>query len=65
MKKVQVGQVAKGQIVEFIVTSRNNKVVHAKVIKTRKYVCDLIDINDDSLWGMCSDTLVKIVEKKG
>ena len=65
MQKVQVSQVAKGQIVEFIVTSQNNKVVHAKVIKTRKYVCDLIDINDDSLWGMCSDTLVKIVEKKG
>ena len=65
MKKVEVGQLAKGQIVEFIVTSQNNKVVHAKVIKTRKYVCDLIDINDDSLWGMCSDTLVKIVEKKG
>ena len=65
MKKVEVGQLAKGQIVEFIVTSRNNKVVHAKVIKTRKYVCDLIDINDGSLWGMCSDTLVKIVAKKG
>ena len=65
MKKVEVGQLAKGQIVEFIVTSQNNKVVHAKVIKTRKYVCDLIDINDDSLWGMCSDTLVKIVAKKG
>ena len=65
MQKVELRQVAKGQIVEFIVTSQNNKVVHAKVIKTRKYVCDLIDINDDSLWGMCSDTLVKIVEKKG
>ena len=64
MKKVEVGQLAKGQIVEFIVTSQNNKVVHAKVIKTRKYVCDLIDINDDSLWGMCSDTFVKIVDKK-
>ena len=64
MQKVQVSQVAKGLIVEFIVTSQNNKVVHAKVIKTRKYVCDLIDINDGSLWGMCSDTLVKIVAEK-
>jgi len=61
MKKVKVGQVAKGQIVEFMVTSRNNVVVRAKVVKTRKYVCDLIDINDDSFWGMCSDTFVTVI----
>ena len=61
MKQVKVGHVAKGQIVEFVVTSRNNEVVHAKVVKTRKYVCDLIDINDDSLWGMCADTLVTVI----
>jgi len=60
MKQVKVGQVAKGQIVEFVVPSRN-KVVQAKVVKTRKYTCDLIDINDDSLWGMCSDTLVTVI----
>ena len=61
MIEVAVGTVAKGQIVEFIVTSRNNEVVHARVVKTRKYVCDLIDINDGSSWGVCSDMLVKLI----
>ena len=61
MNQVKVCQVAKGRIVEFEVTSRNNEVVRARVVKTRKYVCDLIDINDGSSWGVCSDMLVTVI----
>jgi len=60
MTKVEVGQLAKGQIVEFVIVKPNKKVVRAKIIKIRKITTDLVDVNNGSMWMIDSESLVAV-----
>ena len=62
MKKVAVGQVAKGQIVEFSIMHPAQD-VRSKVVKTRKnaVTVEVVDINNGQLYIMPADAPVTIV----
>jgi hypothetical protein len=66
MKKVEVGQLAKGQIVEFKLISSGRipgpATIRAKIVKKRKKTVDLVGVNDDSIWVMNSETLVNVLK---
>ena len=64
MTKVEVGQLAKGQIVEFVIVKPNKKVVRAKIVKIRKITTDLVDVNDGSMWMIDSESLVAVKSNK-
>ena len=68
MNKLAVGQLAKGQIVEFVIISefvnsipQTHLVVRAKIVKRRKLTTDLHGVNDDSMWTLPSDAVVTII----
>ena len=65
MKKVQVGQLAKGQIVEFKLISSGRipgpRTIRARIVKKRNVTVDLVGVNDDSMWIMDSETLVNVI----
>jgi len=68
MNKLAVGQLAKGQIVEFVIISefvnsipQKHLVVRAKIVKRRKLTTDLHGVNDDSMWALPSDAAVTII----
>ena len=75
MKKVEVGQLAKGQIVEFKLISSGRipapSTIRARIVKKRNVTVDLVGVNDDSMWIMDSETLVNVIfqlkqlQKKG
>jgi hypothetical protein len=60
---VELKQVAKGQIVEFSIISFPVRVVHAKVVKTRKnaVTVEVVDINNGNMYIMPADQPVTIV----
>jgi hypothetical protein len=62
MKKEAVGQVAKGQIVEFNIMYPT-RAVRAKVVSTRKnaVTVEVVDINNGQLYIMPADAQVTIV----
>jgi hypothetical protein len=69
MKKVEVGQLAKGQIIEFKLISSDRypyipgpATIIAKIVKKRKKTVDLVGVNDDSIWVMNSETLVNVLK---
>ena len=65
MTKVEVGQLTKGQIVEFKLISSGRipgpAIIRARIVKKRKVTVDLVGVNDDSMWIMDSETLVNII----
>ena len=75
MTKVEVGQLAKGQIVEFKLISSGRipgpAIIRARIVKKRKVTVDLVGVTDDSMWIMDSETLVNVIfqlkqlQKKG
>jgi hypothetical protein len=62
MKKVAVGQVAKGQIVEFSIMYPTRD-VRAKVVKTRKnaVTVEVVDINNGDMYFLPAEAHVTIV----
>jgi len=61
---VQVKQVAKGQLVEFVITSGGVDVTRqARVVKTRKNaaVVELVDVNDGCLIVMPAECRVTVI----
>jgi hypothetical protein len=61
---VQVKQVAKGQLVEFVIKTGGNALLkQARVVKTRKNaaVVELVDVNDGFLIVMPAECRVTIL----
>ena len=68
MKQVELRQVAKGQIVEFVSMvldetcwERKPAVVHAKVVKQKKAVTEVIDLRDGFVMLCDPDELVTVI----
>ena len=61
MTHVEVGEVAKGQVVELGLYNRGNiEIYHLKVVKKKKYTVDVATISG-TIWNLDNDTLVKLV----
>ena len=63
MTKVQVGQVAKGQIVEFRF-DQNPDIIHAIIVKQTKRLTQLRGVTTNYLYGMQPETLVDVISSK-
>ena len=63
MVEVQVGQVAKGQIVEFRF-DQNPDIIQAIVVKQTKRLTQLRGVTTNYLYGMQPETLVDVISSK-
>ena len=60
MTKVQVGQVAKGQIVEFSFDRTPEDAIHAIIVKQTKRLTKLRGVTTNYLYAMYPEQLVKV-----
>ena len=60
MEHVEVGQVAKGQVVELGLYNRGDvELYQLKVVKKKKYTVDVATVHG-TIWNLDNDTLVKL-----
>jgi len=64
MKEVQVGQVAKGQIVEFRFDQRPEDMIQAIVVKQTKRLTELRGVTTNYLYAMYPHQLVEVISSK-
>ena len=64
MAKVQVGQVAKGQIVEFSFDQTPEDTIQAIIVKQTKRLTKLRGVTTNYLYAMYPEQLVKVVSSK-
>ena len=64
MRKFKVGQVAKGQIVEFRFDRTPVDIIQAIVVKQTKRLTELRGVTTNYLYGMQPQTLVEVISSK-
>ena len=64
MTKVQVGQVAKGQIVEFSFDRTPEDIIQAIIVKQTKRLTKLRGVTTNYLYAMYPEQLIKVVSSK-
>jgi len=58
---IEVGEVAKGQVVELGLHNRGNiEIYHLTVVKKKKYTVDVATVSG-TIWNLDNDTLVKLI----
>ena len=58
---IEVGEVAKGQVVELGLWDRGRlDLFHLKVVKKKKYTVD-VATESGTIWNLDNDTLIKLV----